>query len=58
MNRVCFHEKLDPVLVVLDAEMSMAGSEEDALGLKKQIKSREDALLPMYLQVIETEDGS
>lgn len=48
------NQQLDPVLVALDAEMSMAASEEDAAGLKKQIKSREDALLPMYLQVIDT----
>lgn len=39
------------MLVGLDAEMAVAASEEDAAGLKKQIKAREDALLPMYLQV-------
>lgn len=46
-------EQLDPVLQGLDADMKVAGSEEDEQGLKKQIKSREDALLPMYLQVSE-----
>lgn len=44
--------QLDPVLMGLDADMKVAGSEEDEQGLKKQIKAREDALLPMYLQVI------
>ncbi|CBJ32783.1 Acetyl-CoA carboxylase [Ectocarpus siliculosus] len=44
------HE-LDPVLQGLDGDVPMAGSEEDEQALKKQIKSREDALLPMYLQV-------
>ncbi|CAN0462184.1 unnamed protein product, partial [Laminaria digitata] len=44
-------EQLDPVLQGLDADMKVAGSEEDQQALKKQIKSREDALLPMYLQV-------
>lgn len=45
-------EQLDPVLNGLDADMKVAGSEEDEQALKKQIKAREDALLPMYLQVI------
>lgn len=43
--------QLDPVLIGLDAAMKMAGSEEDEHTLKKQIKTREDSLLPMYLQV-------
>ena len=48
---LCVSEQLDPVLQGLDADMKVAGSEEDEQSLKKQIKSREDALLPMYLQV-------
>lgn len=44
-------QQLDPVLQGLDGDVPMAGSEEDEQALKKQIKSRENALLPMYLQV-------
>lgn len=43
--------QLDPVLLGLDADLKLAGSEEDEQALKQQIKAREDALLPMYLQV-------
>lgn len=43
--------KLDPVLKGLDADVATAGSEEDVEVLKAQIKSRENGLLPMYLQV-------
>ncbi|CAM9940346.1 unnamed protein product [Pylaiella littoralis] len=50
-DQVSKMHELDPLLKGLDADVSMAGSEEDVQGLKKQIKSREDALLPMYLQV-------
>ncbi|CAN0182224.1 unnamed protein product, partial [Hapterophycus canaliculatus] len=42
---------LDPVLKGLDADLPVAGSEEDEQALKKQIAAREHALLPMYLQV-------
>lgn len=35
----------------LDADVASAGSEEDVEAFKAQIKSRENALLPMYLQV-------
>lgn len=45
------HEQLDPVLKGLDADVATAGSEEDVEALKAQIKSRENAFLPMYLQV-------
>ncbi|CAM9423058.1 unnamed protein product [Ascophyllum nodosum] len=44
------HE-LDPVLLGLDADLKLVGSEEDEQALKQQIKAREDALLPMYMQV-------
>lgn len=44
-------EQLDPVLKGLDADVATAGSEEDVEALKAQIKGRENALLPMYLQV-------
>lgn len=43
--------QLDPVLKGLDADVATAGSEEDVEALKAQIKSRENALLPIYLQV-------
>lgn len=43
--------QLDPVLKGLDADLKVAGNEEDEQALKKQIKARQDALLPVYLQV-------
>ena len=43
--------QLDPVLLGLDADLKLVGSEEDEQALKQQIKAREDALLPMYMQV-------
>jgi len=43
--------RLDPLLQELDAELDIASTEEDARSLKKQIKAREDSLLPLYLQI-------
>jgi len=43
--------RLDPLLQQLDSELDVAATEDDAEIIKKQIKSREDALLPLYLQV-------
>lgn len=43
--------QLDPLIKSLDAELEMSANDEDATGLKKQIKEREQQLLPMYLQV-------
>ncbi len=46
---LCF--RLDPLILDLDAQLDAASNEEDAIRLKKAIKDREDALLPLYLQV-------
>ena len=46
-----YPHRLDPLMVSLDAELEAATTEEDAIRLKKQIKDRQDALLPLYLQV-------
>ena len=43
--------QLDPVLMNLDSELEMTASEDDAVDLKKQIKDRETALMPLYLQI-------
>merc|ERR1711988_1912898 len=43
--------QLDPVLMSLDSELEMTASEDDAVDLKKQIKDRETALMPLYLQI-------
>lgn len=43
--------RLDPVIQALDGELLNAKTEADAARLKQQIKEREDALLPLYLQV-------
>ncbi len=43
--------RLDPVIQALDGEMVNAKTEADAAKLKQQLKEREDALLPLYLQV-------
>jgi hypothetical protein len=43
--------QLDPILKSLDADLEVSSTPEDATGLKKQIKEREDTLMPMYLQV-------
>lgn len=43
--------QLDPVLKGLDTELEVAATSEDAAILKAQIKEREAALMPMYLQV-------
>lgn len=51
LRSLLWMEQLDPVLKGLDADVATAGSEEDVEALKAQIKSRENALLPMYLQV-------
>jgi len=40
-------------MMALDAELEVAATEADAARLKKMIKDREEALLPMYLQVSE-----
>ena len=46
--------QLDPILKSLDADLEVSSTPEDASGLKKQIKEREDTLMPMYLQVSHT----
>jgi len=43
--------QLDPVLVGLDADLAQAAGSDDIDALTKQIKDREAALLPLYLQV-------
>jgi len=43
--------QLDPVLVGLDADLAQAAGSDDIASLTKQIKDREAALLPLYLQV-------
>merc|ERR1719326_1399890 len=43
--------QLDPVLMSLDEDLEMAGSETDVAEINEQIKDREAALMPLYLQV-------
>jgi len=43
--------QLDPVLMSLDAELETAASDMDVAELSNQIKDRETALMPLYLQV-------
>ncbi|KAG5181165.1 acetyl-CoA carboxylase [Tribonema minus] len=50
-DQVLKMHQLDVILRSLDADLEVAATPEDAAALKKQIKEREDALLPMYLQV-------
>jgi acetyl-CoA carboxylase/biotin carboxylase 1 len=43
--------QLDPVLQHLDGELESAPTAEDATETKRAIKEREDAIMPLYLQV-------
>ncbi len=50
-DQVTAMHRLDPVLQALDGEVLNAKTEADATRLKAQVKEREEALLPLYLQV-------
>ena len=54
MQALKMHQ-LDPILKSLDSELETADTAEDIASLKKQIKEREDTLMPMYLQVSDSD---
>ncbi|CAM9330367.1 unnamed protein product [Chrysoparadoxa australica] len=50
-DQVAKMHQLDAQLQALDKEVEDAPTQEDIAALKQQIKAREEALMPMYLQV-------
>ena len=43
--------RLDPVLQQLDADIALCSMDSDAIVLQEKVRAREEALLPLYLQV-------
>lgn len=50
-DQISAMHRLDPVIQALDGELQNAKTEVDATKLKQQVKEREEALLPLYMQV-------